>query len=241
MFRSIFTVEEKFLMLLMILNIESSTEICSVCLSAGDGIVCAEETAEPNRHSEWLTVMIQQCLQNAGVSLRELKAVAISEGPGSYTSLRVGASVAKGICYALDIPMIAVDTLESLAVAALAAEPGADLYYPMIDARRMEVYTAPFDNAGRKIGRTSALVIDENSFKDEFEADKRVVFCGNGAPKTREAISNKQAVFLEIRCSARHLASLSNNKYSASEFIRPDTFEPFYFKSPNITVSRQLL
>lgn len=224
----------------LILNIESATEICSVCLADGDRILILEEETEPFKHSERLTILIQNCFEKTGISIHEIAAVALSEGPGSYTSLRVGASVAKGICYALDKPLMAIDTLHSLAFAAR-KQNTADFFCPMIDARRMDVYTALFDAFGEKVSETETKTITEESFSELFQDKKTMLFCGNGAPKSSEIIRHANACFLYLKCSAAHLIEPSFQKFLAGQFTDVAAFEPLYLKPPNITVAKQLL
>ncbi len=151
----------------LILNIESATGICSVGLSKGDELLALVENHEGNVHSEKITLLIADCMRDAGYELEAIDAVSVSEGPGSYTSLRVGSAVAKGICYALNKPMIAVSTLKSLAKASFAKE-GIDsaTYIPMIDARRMEVYMAVYDSDIQQLAPISAKVLDEQTMNE---------------------------------------------------------------------------
>ncbi|HMR43838.1 MAG TPA: tRNA (adenosine(37)-N6)-threonylcarbamoyltransferase complex dimerization subunit type 1 TsaB [Saprospiraceae bacterium] len=224
----------------LILNIESATDVCSVCISDGLQVLALEEATEPYRHSEKLTVLIQNCLSRTGLDLKKMDAIALSNGPGSYTSLRVGSSVAKGICYALGLPLIAVDTLKSLAFAAAAAYPNADFYCAMIDARRMEVYTSLFDARLSLLNLATALIVDANSFSEVLEKGE-VVFCGNGAPKCKEIIRHSNAVFIPQICTASNLIAFSFEKFSKRDFTDFALYEPFYFKAPNITVPGKIL
>ena len=156
----------------IILNIETATDIGSVCLSKGKKILANIACATPFSHSKETTLMIEKCLEEAGLTLEDIDAIAISRGPGSYTSLRIGTSIAKGMCYALEVPMIAVDTLQAMALATKNVAKG-DYYIPMIDARRMEVYTAFYDEQMICEQQTHALIMDENTFKAELAAKKR--------------------------------------------------------------------
>ena len=212
-----------------ILNIESATDICSIAISQDDEVLALQETQ--GNHAAQMTVMIEHCLKEAKLQMRDLSAVAISNGPGSYTSLRVGASVAKGICYALDIPMIAVDTLESLALAAFTALHDMDaLYCPMIDARRMEVYMAMYAaNAVRNFPNNAlsrdyregvileesmkSLIIEAESFDGYFKKNKRIVFCGNGAEKCKTIFKNDKSIFFDNICSSKNMIALSKTYY----------------------------
>ena len=233
-----------------ILNIESATDICSVAISQDDRVLALQE--RQGNHSAQMTLMIEHCLMEAQLQMRDLAAVAVSNGPGSYTSLRVGASVAKGICYALDIPMIAVDTLEILALAAFNTLKDSDaLYCPMIDARRMEVYTAIFtantvrrDFYGEGVVLSNALeslVIEENNFDKYFIENKRIVFCGNGAAKCRTIIRNEKAIFFENICSSMNMIPLSTTYYNKKQFVDIAYYTPLYLKAPNITQAKKIL
>lgn len=230
----------------LILNIESATDICSINICR-DGEIVAEREIVGNSHAEKMTLLIQECLEDSELKMSDLNAVAISNGPGSYTSLRIGASTAKGICYALDIPLIAVDTLESLARAAF-EEVGdvAALYCPMIDARRMEVYTALYGYATEhkaleNIEPMNPKIIDGDSYADYFQKNKKIIFCGNGAPKCEEILGNSNTFFLSIVNSARYLAYRSYQAFIKKEYVNIAYHTPMYLKAPNITVPKKQL
>lgn len=225
----------------LILNLETATEICSVCISQDGKILATVETAEPYVHSSQLTVLIEQCIQKSGITKKGLDAVAVSKGPGSYTSLRVGTSVAKGICYALDIPLLAVDTLQSLALAAAQSGKSNDLYCPMIDARRMEVYTALYQADGTLVEPLKPMIIDRASFQSFFEQEQPLVFIGNGAEKCRTVLNSPFAQFEPIVCSANHLVGLAELAYKAEQFEDVAYFTPIYGKAPNITTPKKRL
>ena len=230
----------------LILNIESATDICSIAISRDKEILALREI-EGNSHAEKMTLLINECLDASGLKINDLDAVAISNGPGSYTSLRIGASTAKGICYATDLPLIAVDTLESLAMAAYNEVKDDDaLYCPMIDARRMEVYTTLYqyskETGGFEIVEPmSPKIIDEDSYADYFEKNQKIIFCGNGAPKCQEFIQNKNTLFLSILCSARYLILLSYKNNLNEIFVDVAYHTPQYLKAPNITKSKERL
>ncbi|MAT53245.1 MAG: tRNA (adenosine(37)-N6)-threonylcarbamoyltransferase complex dimerization subunit type 1 TsaB [Saprospirales bacterium] len=225
-----------------ILHIETATDVCSVALAeAGQVLAWREEQFQHhNDHSRNLTLFVQECLGKAGKTLEELKAVAVSSGPGSYSSLRVGTSVAKGICYALDIPLIGIDTLQALALAAQRAMPidGA-LYIPMIDARRMEVYYRIFDDTNSALTEAGNLVLTEDAFSKYFSEGKTLVFTGNGAQKAQQLRSHPKARFADLQTSARHLVELTFLKYQNQQFEDLAYFAPFYLKPPNITTPRK--
>jgi tRNA threonylcarbamoyladenosine biosynthesis protein TsaB len=234
-----------------ILNIESATDVCSIAISQEDKLISLQESK--GHHAAQMTLMIEQCLKDAQLQIRDLAAVAVSHGPGSYTSLRVGASVAKGICYALDIPMIAVDTLETLALAAFQELKDIDaLYCAMIDARRMEVYTAIYDPSifrkfttlqdGFLLEPLKSLVLEEHSFDKYFNNNnKRIVFCGNGASKCVDFIKNDKAIFFENICSSVNMIPLSISYYYKQQFVDTAYYTPLYLKPPNITQAKKIL
>lgn len=230
----------------LILNIESATDICSINISQ-DGKIVAEREIMGNSHAEKMTLLIQECLEIGKFKMHNLDAVAISNGPGSYTSLRIGASTAKGICYALGIPLIAVDTLESLAMAAFEEVGDATaLYCPMIDARRMEVYAALYEYSIKKrmlenIESMNPKIIDADSYADYFQKNKKIIFCGNGAPKCEEILRNSNAFFLSIVNSARYLSYKSYQVFVKKIFVDIAYHTPQYLKAPNITVSKKQL
>ena len=224
---------------MLILNIESSTEICSVALARNGEVLALAENEERNAHSRVLTLLVERVMDEANHALTDLDAVAISTGPGSYTSLRVGASVAKGICFALNKPLVPVDTLRSLAEAARAERPDGGYFIPMIDARRMEVYCAVHNSMGQEIKGKHAKVIDETSFGTFFASNLPLIFAGNGADKCRAVLTNPRAHFLPLRCSARHLAPLSQTDFRAGRTVDPAYFVPSYVKQPFITTPKR--
>ncbi len=210
-----------------ILNIETSTKNCSVALAKEGNTIFIKEIAEQNfSHSEKLHLFIDEVLKQAGISYKELSAIALSKGPGSYTGLRIGASTAKGLCFALDIPLIALDSLQILALQVTHKD---GLIIPMIDARRMEVYTATFDSNHNKISDTQALIIDENSFS---QITQKTYFIGDGAEKCKPFLQRENLIFLDqiIYPSAQEMSLLSYEKFVAQEFENIAYFEPFYLK-----------
>lgn len=219
-----------------IINIETATEVCSVAVARAGEVVAIKESHEPNVHSARTAQYIIDTIEEAGIGMKDLSAVAVSKGPGSYTGLRIGVSSAKGLCYALDIPLISVGTLEAMTYGARVTGdkpvvPANALFCPMIDARRMEVYNELFDRDGTLVRETLAEVIDENSFHDLLR-DHIIYFFGNGSDKGRELLSKHQnARFLKnIYPSSRWLAHLSYKKYTSSQFEDLAYFEPFYLK-----------
>jgi len=217
----------------LILSLETATETCSVALSHKEEILSLRETSGNNEHSSQLTLFIEEVLQASGHSLKELDAVAVSMGPGSYTGLRIGVSAAKGLCYALNKPLIAVSTLQAMTLNALKQYPGLDnpdyLLCPMIDARRMEVYTGLYDSAMQTIVPVQALLVKEDSFA---EYDRTIAIFGNGAGKCRELFSSRKSVLFpgELHASAAAVSGLAYQKFLASEFEDVAYFEPLYLK-----------
>ncbi|TBX70927.1 tRNA (adenosine(37)-N6)-threonylcarbamoyltransferase complex dimerization subunit type 1 TsaB [Flavobacterium silvisoli] len=210
-----------------ILNIETATKNCSVSL-AKDGItVLFKEVAEQGySHAEKLHVFIEEVLKESQVNFQEIKAIAVSKGPGSYTGLRIGVSTAKGLCYALGIPLISVDTLQVLAKQ-VAIEKG--LIVPMLDARRMEVYSAVFDSNHHKIMEVQAEVLTDNSYADITE---NIYFVGDCQEKCQTVLTASNFMFLPeiIFPSAKDMSALSYAKFIQNDFEDVAYFEPFYLK-----------
>lgn len=220
-----------------ILNIETATKNCSVSLAKeGKTILCKEIAEEGYSHAERLHVFIEDLVQEAGIHFKDIQAIAVSQGPGSYTGLRIGVSAAKGLCYALNVPLIAVDTLQVLA-SQVQVEDG--LIIPMIDARRMEVYSAIFDVKFEKIRETQAEVITENSFETISET---VYFVGDCADKCKSVITKSNFIFLEeIKYpSATAMSILSFSKFQNNDFEDLAYFEPYYLKDFMITPSKKV-
>lgn len=210
-----------------ILSIETATKNCSVALASNGKIVAIREFADEGyTHAEKLHIFIQQVVEEANVKFTDLNAIAVSMGPGSYTGLRIGVSAAKGLCYALSIPLIAVDTLEILA-RKITIDTG--LIIPLIDARRMEVYSAVFDAGYNKLRNTEAEIITESSFS---QYNKDIHLLGDGATKCRDILSGKQIKYHNdiIYPSAAEMALASHNKYQKSDTVDVAYFEPFYLK-----------
>jgi tRNA threonylcarbamoyladenosine biosynthesis protein TsaB len=168
----------------LIINIETATGVCSVAVAKDGELLCINESNSKNSHAEVLTNFIDEAIRTGGISLTDIDAIAVSEGPGSYTGLRIGVAAAKGLCFALDKPLIGVSTLGAMAVGMVNAFPSHErtnfLYCPMIDARRMEVYSAIFNKDGEEVRETRAEIIEENSFQ-EFLGNYKVIFAGDGA------------------------------------------------------------
>jgi tRNA threonylcarbamoyladenosine biosynthesis protein TsaB len=219
----------------MILCLETATPVCSVALNESCCTIALRETEGQNAHSEKITNFIREVMEVAKIDYSQLDAVAVSKGPGSYTGLRIGVSTAKGICYAADLPLMAIDTLEAMAYgmkAKLGNQIGEhDLLIPMIDARRMEVYAAIFDANMNKINDTAALVIDENSF-DELLKDHRLWLFGDGAPKLKKVFENQPNINIVdgFKPSAAYMLPLADEALREQDFVDVAYFEPFYLK-----------
>lgn len=213
--------------MIYILNIETATKNCSVSLAKnGETILCKEIAEQGYSHAEKLHVFIEDILKETAITVRDLKAVAVSKGPGSYTGLRIGVSTAKGLCYALGIPLISIDTLEVLAKQVV-VEKG--LIVPMIDARRMEVYSSVFDTTHTKIKEVQAEVLTENSYAEIIEP---IYFVGDCQEKCQTVLTAANFRFLPeiIFPSANEMSSLSYEKFLKNEFEDVAYFEPFYLK-----------
>ncbi|MDD2821163.1 MAG: tRNA (adenosine(37)-N6)-threonylcarbamoyltransferase complex dimerization subunit type 1 TsaB [Flavobacterium sp.] len=219
-----------------ILNIETATKNCSVALAKeGKTILCKEIAEEGYSHAERLHVFIEEIVKEAGITFSDLAAIAVSQGPGSYTGLRIGVSAAKGLCYALGIPLIAVDTLQTLASQITVSD---GLIIPMIDARRMEVYSAVFDVNHQNKREIQAEIIDENSFQGY---DETLYFIGDCAAKCKSVLTKDNFVFLEnIKYpSSKEMSRLSYEKYKISDTVDVAYFEPYYLKDFMITTSKK--
>lgn len=220
----------------LILLIETATSTCSVALSENGQILALKELNEANIHASQITLFIDDVMLNAKKEYADLDAVAVSMGPGSYTGLRIGVSTAKGLCYALDIPLIAVDTIQAMASGLLQARdfPENALLIPMIDARRMEVYTGVYQKDLSILEPVSAKIVDENSFK-EFDKYELFLF-GDGSDKFKSLFSNRSNInFLDFSTSAAHLSVLATEKFKNSQFEDVAYFEPFYLKDFLVT------
>lgn len=217
----------------LILNIETATKNCSVSLSNNGEVIAIQELNDGNySHAEKLHVFIEEVLTRVSKTVNDLNAIAVSKGPGSYTGLRIGVSSAKGLCFALDIPLIAIDTLQSLALQI--KEEGVTIV-PMLDARRMEVYSAVFDSKNKSLRAVEAEVITEDSFRDFIEASK-TYFIGDGVEKTMQCISHENAVFVKGKLpSSNEMSQLSYEKFKAKDFENVAYFEPFYLKDFLVT------
>ena len=213
----------------IILHLETATTNCSVSISKdSEMIVLKENNAASYSHSEQLHVFIKEALKEASLSFSDLDAVAISKGPGSYTGLRIGVSAAKGICFSLDIPLISIPTLQSMANQ-VDLKPG-ELVIPVLDARRMEVYSCVYDNNYQEIRETRAEVINEESFV-EYLGENKVYVMGSGAEKCRGVLQHPNFIFNEsVVPSAKDMVSMAFEKYESKQFEDVAYFEPYYLK-----------
>ena len=211
-----------------ILNIETSTKNCSVSIAKSGELISLKEINNGHySHAEMLHPLIKEALDESKLSMDQIDAVAVGKGPGSYTGLRIGVSAAKGICFSNDIPLISINSLEILAHS---IDINKGLIIPMIDARRMEVYSAIFDHSFKITRETKAEVIDENSFSKEMK-EHQIYILGDAAKKCRETIINRNAIFIENKFpSSREMAKLSYGKYDSNTFEDVAYFEPFYLK-----------
>ena len=222
-----------------ILNIETATKNCSVALAKnGETIICKEISELGYSHAEKLHVFIEEICKESSIQLKDLHAIAVSKGPGSYTGLRIGVSAAKGLCFALDIPLISVDTLAVLASQAQLIAKENDLIIPMIDARRMEVYSAVFNNKLEKTREIEAQIIDENSF---ISIENTVYFVGDSSEKAKAVLTKSNFIFLEeiVYPSAKDMSAISIQKFLNKDFEDVAYFEPFYLKDFLITTSKK--
>ena len=226
-----------------ILCIETATEVCSVVVSNNGNIIFEKESTEGPSHATLLGVFVDESVQYLRKMGLVLDAVAVSCGPGSYTGLRIGVSEAKGLCYGLGIPMIAIKTPLIMTQRILETTDVADdiLLCPMIDARRMEVYAAIYDNKLNLVRDIAADIVDENTYQ-EYLHKSEVLFFGNGASKCQSSINNNSAVFIEdIYPSARYMVKLAEELFAKKEFVDSAYFEPFYLKDFVTTVSKKTL
>ncbi len=211
----------------LILHIDTSIDVASICLSQNEDIILTAQNENMKDHAAWLQAAIADMMETSGFSITKLEAVAVTNGPGSYTGLRVGLSTAKGICYALKIPLITMGTLEVMAFKAKDFET--DLLCPMIDARRMEVFTAIYDKNLLEIEKPHARILDKNSFENILSY-KRVLFFGNGMEKFKSITNSNNLLFENIRIVASDMVIIANQCFTKSEFANLAYAEPFYIK-----------
>jgi tRNA threonylcarbamoyladenosine biosynthesis protein TsaB len=224
----------------LLLALETSSLVCSIALYQDEQLLGASELQIEKSHSSHITVMISQLVENCGYTLSDLSAIAVSGGPGSYTGLRIGSSTAKGLCYSLDIPLIDVSTLHGLAAQVIEHIPDPEryLFCPMLDARRMEVYTCLLDHQLQELVPIEPVILDETTFQS-YLSEREVIFFGSGANKFREfVLDNKNAFFIDgIQLSAKPIGKLALSKLEKKAFEDVAYYEPFYLKDVYITTS----
>ncbi len=221
----------------LILNIDTALETASVCLSRDDEVLHILQNSDQKDHAAWMHVAIESLLQQCSCKISDVDAVAVSIGPGSYTGLRVGLAAAKGICYVLHIPLIAVSTLEAMAYTV--KEEATELICPLIDARRMEVYSAIFDKQMTEIEKPRAMVINAGSFTDRLQQQK-ILFCGSGSKKLQEMLTHNNASFSSTIMNASSIAALAREKHLVKDYADLAYAEPLYIKDFYTPVRRFL-
>ena len=221
--------------MIYILQIETSTTNCSVAISRDGKTIAVKEISNGYSHAENLHVFMKEILEKNNLEFTDLNAIAVSKGPGSYTGLRIGVSAAKGLCFALEVPLIALETLEVLAQQ-VDIETG--YIVPMIDARRLEAYTKVYDSNYKAVREIQAEILDERSFSDFLEKEK-VVFVGNKTEKTQEIISHSNAQFIDTVPSAKEMSVLAYNKYKKNDIEDAAYFEPYYLKDFLVTPAKK--
>lgn len=232
----------------MILSLETATNVCSVALSDKGSLLAQKESSIDKSHATLLTVFIDEILSEAKLEVKDLDAVAVSKGPGSYTGLRIGVSTAKGLCYGAEIPLIGIDTLKSMYFHFLDKHKTAyndnladTLFCPMIDARRMEVYSSLYDSKGKQLSEIKAEVIDSESYKDILKK-KKIVFFGNGADKLSDTIVDKNAIFHKgFELSAAGMLIPAEKSLKEGKYENTAYFEPFYLKDFVATIPKKKL
>lgn len=221
----------------IILNIDTAVQASSICLAQDDQPISVKVNPLQKDSAAWLHVAIKEILNENHLNFQQLDAIAVSEGPGSYTGLRVGMATAKGLCYVLNKPLITINTLQMMASAARSKYEG--FLCPMIDARRMEVFTAVFDQELNFILPPVNLILDENSFHDLLQ-EKSILFFGNGAHKFQQIAKHHNALFVAIDFNASAMAELSHNKFLNSEFADLAYSQPFYGKDFHSSAKQSL-
>lgn len=225
-----------------ILSLETATKVCSVALHHQGKLLALKESFVPNSHSEYINGFIEKVLAEAKVTLKQLQAICISAGPGSYTGLRIGTSTAKGLCYALRIPLLSIHTLQGLALQYNTFQVDSDtILCPMLDARRMEVYCALYNAKGEEIVAPQAKIIEENSFLETLK-DRKMLCFGDGAMKCAKVITHENAMFRDgVLTTAKSIGQLAYAKFVKEEYEDLAYFEPFYVKEFHTVPSKKNL
>lgn len=220
----------------LILHIDTAVQSASVCLADGETIVATVVNPSEKESAAWLHVAMRSLLQENNVLPQQLSAIAVSAGPGSYTGLRVGMAAAKGLCYALSLPLITINTLQMMAAAV--KNPSTDLLCPMIDARRMEVFTALYNPALNEVLPSTNLILDETSFADWLQKNT-ITFFGNGSNKAATVIQQVNALFVTVTANASDMVSLAAKKFVQGQFADLAYSEPFYGKDFHSPISKK--
>ena len=220
------------------LCIETATEVCSIAIGNREGIISVQETEKKNSHTETITLFIARCLEKAGLTLADLMAIGISDGPGSYTGLRVGTSAAKGIAYGAGLPIIAIPTLAGLAYGVKSHASTDDVIIPMIDARRMEIYYSVYSHAMEELYPVNNMILEDHSL-NEIGDGRTLIITGNGAHKVENQHYEGEIVHFPSHCNAVNLISLCHDAWDNGITEDIAYYSPSYFKAPNITKSKK--
>lgn len=225
-----------------IINIESSADFCSISIFDDLRLLSFRDSNEKYSHSKLLAVLIKDCLFEANLNPSDLDGVGISAGPGSYTGLRVGASIAKGMCYSLDIPLITIDSLHIIAAAFFDANTDSGSIIPTIDARRQEAYISIFSKNGQMLEESVPHIFSSESFSDYTKQNKSITICGNAANKAKSILTaHKNIDFIQSYPSAKSMGPIAYQRFLNENFSDTAYFEPNYIKSPNITTQKKTL
>ncbi len=220
-----------------ILHIDTAVQVASICLSDGETIVDTKVNPAEKESAAWLHVAIQSLLQQYKLTPAQLDAIAVSTGPGSYTGLRVGLSAAKGLCYALSLPLISINTLQMMAAGV--QNSNTELLCPMIDARRMEVFTALYKPSLEEAMAPTNMILDDTSFAEWLQTSS-ITFFGNGSNKAKDVIQHANAFFADYTATAKDMVVLAAEKFSKGEFSDLAYTEPFYGKDFHSPISKKI-
>ncbi|HEX3025253.1 MAG TPA: tRNA (adenosine(37)-N6)-threonylcarbamoyltransferase complex dimerization subunit type 1 TsaB [Chitinophagaceae bacterium] len=219
----------------LILNIDTATEYAGVCISDGENVLAIEESRDQKNHAGFVQSAIKKIIVKKGISFSSIDAVAVTQGPGSYTGLRVGLATAKGLCYALKKPLILINTLEVMALASIMESKNKQLkideilFCPMIDARRMEVFTAIYNSQLENVLQPTAMILDEHSFSKE-PANRSIIFSGSGSSKLQGLLSHQNVIFFNTKHNVIHLSMLAALRFKNNKFNDIAYSEPLYLK-----------
>lgn len=214
----------------LLIHIDTAVQTASVCLSLDGQILAVKSNPSPRDSAAWLHPAIHELVQECGYKMQQVQAVSVSAGPGSYTGLRVGMATAKGLCYALHIPLITVGTLQMMAAAAVTQAPRNALLVPMIDARRMEVFTAVYDQQLNEVTAAHNAVLTTETFEDLL-TNHELLFFGNGSTKFKSLVQHRNALFAEVDATAQHLVALAVKQLQQNHYADLAYAEPFYSKA----------